>query len=96
MSKYMTFEFYCNSCKTVFDGFVKPDKHEESCPICGTVSKRVVSAPRLDMRMGVDPAFSTMADKWDRMHDQGRKVDEKRAEEHGPDSWGADGADVRR
>jgi putative FmdB family regulatory protein len=96
MSKFMVFEFYCEDCNKIFDGFVKPDKHEESCPNCKAMCHRVVSSPRLDMRMGVDPDFSTMADKWDKMHNQGRKIDEKRAEEHGPDSWGADGADVRR
>jgi putative FmdB family regulatory protein len=96
MSKYMVFEFYCDNCENMFDGFVKPDKHQLACPECKGMAHRVISSPRLDPKMGVDPAFSTMADRWDKTHRQGRKVDEKRAEEHGPDSWGADGADVRR
>ena len=96
MSKFILFEFKCDSCNKRFDDLVQPDKHDTPCPVCETVSRRVISSPHFDMRMGVDPDFSTMASKWDKMHQQGRKVDEKRAEEHGPDAWGADGADVRR
>lgn len=98
MSKLMPFDWRCTSaqCGIRFEEWSTPDKHEHSCPECGTLGKRLVSAPRFPISMGVDPALPTMADKWQRMHEKGRKVDERRSEEHGPDAWGADGADVRR
>jgi len=46
--------------------------------------------------MGVDPSFPTMGDKWARVREQRKIYEERRAREHGPDSWGSAGADVIR
>jgi putative FmdB family regulatory protein len=96
MSKFMPFDFRCESCGFKFEEWVKPDKHVAPCPECSAISIRLASTARFPIAMGVDTSMPTMADKWAKMHEQGRKADEKRAEDHGPDSWGSDGADVRR
>ena len=48
-------------------------EHDQECPMCSTASKFVISAARLDWRMGVDSDMPTMADKWAKMHVQGAK-----------------------
>jgi hypothetical protein len=37
-----------------------------------------------------------MADRWAKVREQRKAVEERREREHGPDSWGASGADVTR
>jgi putative FmdB family regulatory protein len=96
MSKVMPFDWRCQSCGHKFEQWCRADKREMECPLCASASKRLVSAARFPLSQGVDPSLPTLADKWSRMHEQGRKVDEARSKEHGNDAWGADGADVRR
>jgi putative FmdB family regulatory protein len=98
MSKLIVYDFKCPCCNTVFERMVHSDKHTYVCPECQSPdAKRQISAPRFDIRMGVDPTGNpTMGDKWARMHTQARKVEDKRARDHGPSAWGSDGADVRR
>jgi hypothetical protein len=43
------------------------------CKICGEVANRMPSAPALDWKMGADPDFTTMGDKFVRMHEEGAK-----------------------
>lgn len=93
MSKFMLFEFRCPSCNKKFDAMVKPDIREAPCTNCGTTGKRVISTPRLDPRMGLDPDFATMGDKWARIREQRAKIEKKHYKEHGTDMTpGADTA----
>jgi putative FmdB family regulatory protein len=97
MSKLISFEFECPCCNQIHEALVRPDVRERTCPACQSPNAvRIISAPRISMRMGVDPSNPSMAAKWARMHEQAKKVDEKRARDNGPGAWGADGADVRR
>jgi len=94
--KFLLFDFRCQQCTSVFDDMVKPDVYEAPCPKCGGTGTRLISAPRIDPRMGVDPSFPTMGDKWARVREQRKIYEERREREHGPDSWGSAGADVIR
>ena len=84
MSKYMFFDFRCTSCGIKFEGFVKPDVLETPCD-CGGTATRTISAPRIDPRMGIDPDFKTMADKWSKLRQQRAKSDKAHYERHGTD-----------
>lgn len=96
MSKLMLFDFEC-ACGNTFDDLVRPDEHSAPCPKCGKDAKRQISAPHFDIRMGCDPYGSpTMGDKWARMHQQAKRIDEKRVRDHGPGEWGSPGADIQR
>lgn len=84
-------------CNHVYDDMVHSEQYTGVCTKCGGESRRLVSTPRLDPRMGLDPdGFPTMGDRWAQRHEQARRIDEAREREHGPDAWGANGADVRR
>lgn len=96
MSKLILFDFECPNGHS-YDDLVQPDVHQAPCPTCGQEGTRQVSAPRFDPRMGIDATgFPTMGDKWARVRKQRKIVEERRAAEHGPDRWGASGADVIR
>ena len=94
----MVFEFECSKCHITFDDLVQSSVKELPCPSCKFPhAKRIVSAPRFDIRMGCDPTGNpTMGRKWARQHEQSRKIEEKRARDNGPSAWGSEGADVRR
>lgn len=69
------FEFRCA------DGHVSEkliDEHEQTvvCPECSLPANRIISAVRLDWRMGVDADMPTMSDKWARMHREAAKTKE--------------------
>jgi putative FmdB family regulatory protein len=97
MSKLLLFDFECQHCTYVFDDMVKPNIHEAPCPKCGHNATRLVSTPRIDPRLGLDAAgFPTMGDRWAKVREQRKAVEERRERDHGPDSWGASGADVVR
>lgn len=95
---YRVFEFQCPDCDQIFDDLVQPTELTHVCPNgCKGLAKRILSAPRFDIRMGIDAVGNpTMGAKWARQHEQARKADEKRARDNGPGAWGSDGADVRR
>lgn len=94
---FRVYEFQCGACRKIFDDLVQPDQQTHVCPDCGKSAKRILSAPRFDIRMGIDAVGSpTMGAKWARQHEQARKADEKRSRDNGPGAWGSDGADVRR
>lgn len=67
------FEFKCADGH-ISEKFISDNEHEVSCPQCQKPAKRIISAVRLDWRMGVDPDMSTMSDKWARMHEQAAKA----------------------
>lgn len=94
--KYLLFDFRCQQCTSRFEHMVKPDVYEAPCPKCGGTATRLVAAPRIDPRMGVSSSFPTMADRWAKVRVQRKIIEERRAAEHGPDSWGSAGADVIR
>lgn len=70
MAKMIFFDFLCNECGEKFEALVVPDKREATCPACGAAAVRLVSAPMLDPRMGIDLSMTTMADKWARKHEE--------------------------
>lgn len=90
MSKFISFDFRCESCG-VWEDMVKPDVFVAPCPACGKDSNRIISGTRLDPRMGVDPDFATMADKWAKQRTKRAKIDRAHYKEHGTDrAYGAD------
>lgn len=95
---FRSFEFQCPCCDLIFDDLVQPHEMTHACPKCQSPhAKRILSAPRFDIRMGIDAVGNpTMGAKWARQHEQARKVEEKRARDNGPGAWGSNGADVRR
>ena len=95
---FRSFEFQCPCCDLIFDDLVQPHEQTHVCPHCQSPhAKRILSAPRFDIRMGCDPTGNpTMAAKWARQHEQARQVEQKRARDNGPSAWGSEGADVRR
>jgi len=96
--KLMMFDFICPCCDLEFDDLVEPSTKMHTCPKCQCPhAKRVISPPHFSIRMGTDPTGNpTMARKWARMHEQSRKIEDKRARDHGPNAWGSNGADIRR
>lgn len=96
MSKYMPFDYKCTSCGHVHERYAKPEKTTDECPVCGAEMVRLPSIPKFPLRQGADPDMPTAADRWARVHKQGAKIDEQRAADNGPDSWGSSGGDIRR
>lgn len=78
MAKLILFEFQCNGCSYEFEKMIHSDQRVTTCPKCNRPAYRLVSAPTLDPRMGVDLSMTTMADKWARKHEEmaKRKSDE--------------------
>ena len=58
-----------------------------SCPTCHQSGKKLMSATRLDTRLGVNAdAFPTLGDKWARIRHQRAAIDAKKVRDHGPDA----------
>jgi putative FmdB family regulatory protein len=56
-------------------------KYEDAvpCPLCEGPTRRLVGAPTIDPRLGLDPAsFPTMGDKWARIRRQRAKIESSR------------------
>jgi putative FmdB family regulatory protein len=83
MSKLLLFDFRCTNCGEKFEEYVRPDVKAKPCPKCASEGKRIISGTRLDIRMGIDPDFSTMGDKWERSYMSGVREAQKRQQEHG-------------
>lgn len=84
MAKYMFFDFRCVDCEQKFDDLVKPDVQQAPCPNCSGIGKRLVSAPRLDPKMGLDPEGNpTMGDRWAKIRKQRALIEKKHYKEHG-------------
>lgn len=96
MSKLILYDFECQQCTHTFDDLVKSDVYQAPCPQCGHNATRLISTPRLDPRLGIDPAFPTMGDRWAKVREERARHEARRERDHGPDSWGASGADVIR
>lgn len=70
------FDFLCGNskCNELFEELIEDDTKALPCPVCGHVSRRQLAAPRTDWRrMGVDPAFPSAWDKWDKAKRQHHK-----------------------
>lgn len=73
------YDFECTGCANVFEELVSKDKLTAPCPECGSAAARLISAPRIDPKLGVSRDFPTMADKWERRvraHHKGIKSEE--------------------
>lgn len=82
--KLILYDFRCKTCDHKFDDMVKSDVFQLPCPECGSEAKRLISTPRLDPRMGLDPEGNpTMGDKWAKVREQRAKIEKKHYEEHG-------------
>jgi putative FmdB family regulatory protein len=78
------FDHRCRECNTVFEDLVLRDGPKTAnCPECKGLADRQLGAVRLDPRMGLDPAFPTMADKWADRRLQHQRIEERRNREHG-------------
>lgn len=75
MSKLLLFDFECPQGH-VFEELVPSEDHHCPCN-CGQMAVRMISGTRLDWRnMGVDPDFSTCADKWAKMQEQKSRIEQ--------------------
>lgn len=80
----LLFDFQCTRCADTFEELVQKDVKNLECPRCGYVANRLISAPRMDPRLGVDPDhFPTMGDRWAKVREQRQKIESKRHLEHG-------------
>lgn len=71
-------DYECQECGHVFEELADRDARIP-CPVCNAPSKRLIAAPRIDPRLGLDPeGFPTMADKWARVRRQRAKIESSR------------------
>jgi putative FmdB family regulatory protein len=82
--KLLLDDYSCRACGKVFEELAAHDAPETvTCPECGkNEATRLVACPRIDPRLGVDPAFSTLGDKWMRKRAQQKRIEERRHREH--------------
>lgn len=79
------YEWRCKDCSHKYDELAKSDVKVGVCPECGAESKRLISTPNFDPKMGLDPDFSTFGDKWARTTRQKSNQDKKFYDDHGVD-----------
>ena len=83
------YDFECpsESCANKFEEFADwSNPVPVNCPLCGEPSKRLISAPRIDPRLGLDPTgFPTMGDKWAKVRRQRVQIENKQAASRGED-----------
>jgi putative FmdB family regulatory protein len=85
MSRQM-FLFRClrKACGHQFDDYVAySDIPTVKCEECGHKTERLITAPTIDPRMGLDPSFSTMSDKWAKVREQRAKIESAQAAKNG-------------
>lgn len=76
MLKY--YDFHCSSCDSRFDALVDSDATEETCPNCGAMASRTVSAVRVGAYN--DPAAKSAALK-KRSYEHSMKEAKKNADQ---------------
>ena len=79
------YEWRCLSCEVKYDALAKMDVKVHACPECGADSKRLISAPQFDPKMGLDPDFPKASNKWARQTKQKTEQDKKFHADHGAD-----------
>ena len=84
MSKFMFFNFRCIRCDYVTEEFVKPDIQYMSCPNCNSLTKRLISAPRIALP-GTDSGFPGEYEKWEKKRRKKAAEDKKFYDNHGVD-----------
>lgn len=64
-------------CGNVFD-VLKPIRRRKShrCP-CGLTARQIITPVAFDSKMGLDSAFTTAVDRFERIHKQKAKQEEK-------------------
>jgi putative FmdB family regulatory protein len=60
------YDYRCSNCGNEYEGFRSVAQRDNcQCPKCNSsVSELLMSAPRIDPRMGTDPDFPTAYRKW--------------------------------
>ena len=92
MSKLILYDWKCQHGHK-FEQMAKMYVRETDCPHCGASAKRLISTPRLDPRMGLDPDFPGAYDKWAKTRRQRATIEREHYKEHGDDL--SPGADVK-
>jgi len=76
------FDFLCKNtdCGHQFEELVHYDDIASTvCPECGGPTRRLIGAPMIDPRLGLDAAnWPTMGDKWARIRRQRKQIESKR------------------
>ena len=85
MSKFTLYDWLCQSCDLKFEQLEKPDVYTTECPDCTGHAKRLISSPRLDPKMGLDPSNPSAYERWARVNKQKTEQDKKFFEKHGVD-----------
>lgn len=85
MSKLILYDWRCQSCEQKHEALEKSDVRTRDCPECGGEAIRLISAPRLDPKMGLDPDMPTAYDQWQKTNRQKVEQDKKFHENHGTD-----------
>lgn len=80
----MLYDFVC-TCGLEFEEFVYSGEREATCPNCHSAAARKFPSPRIDklgmsMQVGATP---TSIDYFDKLHQQQRKIEERKHEDHG-------------
>jgi putative FmdB family regulatory protein len=85
VSKLILFQFACTKCGNSFEDLAKPGDYWCKCPECGANAKREITPVRIDNTAFAtqEGATPTSIDRWDRMHQQRKKIEEKRMRDHG-------------
>lgn len=83
---YRIFDYECLNpkCGQIEEKLVTTDELDnQKCSVCGSDATKLIAAPRLDYRMGVDPDFATFGDRWARIQNQRAKQIADKKREHG-------------
>lgn len=76
------YDFQClnAACRENFEELVKyEDAGTVRCPKCDSPTRRLIGAPTIDPKLGLDAAsWPTMADKWARIRRQRAQIESKR------------------
>jgi len=70
------FEFKCIKCEAIHDEYTEY-KSSSTCPSCGSVSEKIISAPRVALE-GITGSFPGAADAWVKKHKQKLQQEQKR------------------
>lgn len=81
---------YRCECGERFDALVPmAERQQQPCPECGVTAKQIITPVRFDtLAMGCDPDFETFGSKWEKMHGQQKRKEERSAANHGPGEYG--------
>jgi putative FmdB family regulatory protein len=78
------FDFKCNDCGSLTEEITSTDIRRIECSVCGSAADRIISGQFLiDPRMGLDPCFPTVGDRWAKVRNQRRKLLDAKHRDHG-------------